>query len=58
METIKKSLARVAKKQSPDDIDGFVQRTLANIETTTDGYVDLGVHVLTAARRRWPMSTW
>ncbi|KLT41306.1 hypothetical protein CC85DRAFT_286622 [Cutaneotrichosporon oleaginosum] len=37
METIKKSLARVAKKQSPDDIDGFVQRTMANIETTTNG---------------------
>lgn len=37
MEGIKKSLARVAKKQSPDDIDGFVQRALANIETTTNG---------------------
>ncbi|BEI83145.1 hypothetical protein CcaverHIS002_0310130 [Cutaneotrichosporon cavernicola] len=37
MEGIKKSLARVAKKQSPDDIDGFVQRVLANIETTTNG---------------------
>lgn len=37
MDVIKKSLARVAKKQSPDDIDGFVNRALANIETTTDG---------------------
>lgn len=33
---IQKSLARVAKKQSPDDIDGYVKRALANIQTTTD----------------------
>lgn len=41
MDIINKSLPRVAKKQSPDDIDGFVKRALANIETTTD--VDAGV---------------
>lgn len=36
LQVIEKSLARVAKKQSPDDIDGYVKRALANIQTTTD----------------------
>ncbi|WWC91740.1 uncharacterized protein L201_006687 [Kwoniella dendrophila CBS 6074] len=33
---IQKSLARVAKKKSPDDIEGFTSKILKNIETTTD----------------------
>lgn len=33
---ISKSVARVAKKQSPDDIEGFSKKVLANIEMTTD----------------------
>jgi len=33
---ISKSLPRVAKKQSPNDIEGFVQRAKSFIETTTD----------------------
>nr|XP_019044103.1 3-hydroxyacyl-CoA dehydrogenase [Kwoniella bestiolae CBS 10118]OCF23033.1 3-hydroxyacyl-CoA dehydrogenase [Kwoniella bestiolae CBS 10118] len=33
---ISKSLSRVAKKKSPDDIEGFTKKILANIETTTD----------------------
>ncbi|KAK8853253.1 hypothetical protein IAR55_003955 [Kwoniella newhampshirensis] len=33
---ISKSLSRIAKKKSPDDIDGFTSSILKNIETTTD----------------------
>ncbi|OWZ35725.1 3-hydroxyacyl-CoA dehydrogenase [Cryptococcus neoformans] len=33
---ISKSLARVAKKKSPDDIEGFTNNVLKNISTTTD----------------------
>lgn len=33
---ISKSVARVAKKKAPEDVEGFTQRVLANIETTTD----------------------
>jgi len=33
---ITKSLGRVGKKAQPDDIDGFIQKIMANIETTTD----------------------
>ncbi|OCF44652.1 3-hydroxyacyl-CoA dehydrogenase [Kwoniella heveanensis CBS 569] len=33
---ITKSLSRVAKKQSPDDVEGFTSQILKNIETTTD----------------------
>ncbi|WVR00151.1 hypothetical protein IAU59_007293 [Kwoniella sp. CBS 9459] len=33
---ITKSLSRVAKKKSPDDIEGFTSQILKNIETTTD----------------------
>ncbi|WRT70189.1 uncharacterized protein IL334_007183 [Kwoniella shivajii] len=33
---ISKSLTRVAKKKSPDDIEGFTSKILQNIETTTD----------------------
>jgi hypothetical protein len=29
-------VARVAKKQSPDDIEGFTKKVLANVEITTD----------------------
>lgn len=35
---IAKSVARVAKKQSPDDIEGFSSKVLANIQTTTDAW--------------------
>ena len=33
---ITKSLSRVGKKTQPDDVDGFTQSIMANIETTTD----------------------
>lgn len=33
---IKKSVARVAKKQQPDDIEGFTNKVLQNISTSTD----------------------
>jgi 3-hydroxyacyl-CoA dehydrogenase len=33
---ITKSLSRVAKKASPNDIDGFTKNIMANITTTTD----------------------
>ncbi|BEI82724.1 hypothetical protein CcaverHIS002_0305920 [Cutaneotrichosporon cavernicola] len=33
---INKSVARVGKKQQPDDIEGFTKKVLANITTTTD----------------------
>ncbi|WVQ66948.1 uncharacterized protein L199_005139 [Kwoniella botswanensis] len=33
---ISKSLSRVAKKKSPDDIEGFTKKIMDNIETTTD----------------------
>ncbi|ODN94700.1 3-hydroxyacyl-CoA dehydrogenase [Cryptococcus wingfieldii CBS 7118] len=33
---ISKSLSRVAKKKSPDDIEGFTSEILKNISTTTD----------------------
>lgn len=33
---INKSVARVAKKKQPDDIEGFTKKVLANITTTTD----------------------
>lgn len=33
---ISKSLARVAKKKSPGDIEGFTNNVLKNISTTTD----------------------
>ena len=33
---ITKSLSRVGKKAQPDDVDGFTQSIMANIETTTD----------------------
>lgn len=36
---ISKSLARVAKKKSPDDIEGFTNNVLKNISTTTDSWV-------------------
>ncbi|WVR07647.1 hypothetical protein IAU60_004689 [Kwoniella sp. DSM 27419] len=36
MNIITKSLSRVAKKKSPDDIEGFTSNILKNIETTTD----------------------
>lgn len=33
---ISKSLSRVAKKASQDDVEGFTKGIMANIETTTD----------------------
>lgn len=33
---IKKSVARVAKKKQPDDIEGFTNKVLQNISTSTD----------------------
>jgi hypothetical protein len=33
---ITKSLSRVAKKASPNDIEGFTKNIMANITTTTD----------------------
>lgn len=36
---ITKSLSRVAKKSSPNDIEGFTKNIMANITTTTDAYV-------------------
>lgn len=33
---IKKSVARVAKKQQPDDIEGYTNKVLQNISTSTD----------------------
>lgn len=33
---INKSVARVAKKAQPDDIEGYSKKVLANITTTTD----------------------
>ncbi|KAI9634116.1 3-hydroxyacyl-CoA dehydrogenase [Dioszegia hungarica] len=33
---ISKSLARIAKKKQPDDIEGFTKAVMKNIETTTD----------------------
>jgi 3-hydroxyacyl-CoA dehydrogenase len=36
---ITKSLSRVAKKASPNDIEGFTKKIMANISTTTDAYV-------------------
>lgn len=36
---ITKSLSRVAKKASPNDIEGFTKKIMANITTTTDALV-------------------
>jgi hypothetical protein len=36
---ISKSLSRVAKKASPNDIEGFTKKIMANITTTTDALV-------------------
>jgi hypothetical protein len=33
---ITKSLARVAKKAQPEDIEGFTKTVMNNIQTTTD----------------------
>ena len=33
---ITKSLGRIAKKKSPNDMDGFTKGIMANIHTTTD----------------------
>ncbi|WWD19670.1 hypothetical protein CI109_104132 [Kwoniella shandongensis] len=36
LKIISKSLSRIAKKSSPDDIEGFTANVMKNIETTTD----------------------
>ena len=36
LKIISKSLSRIAMKRQPDDIEGFSQSVMANIETTTD----------------------
>jgi hypothetical protein len=40
---ITKSLSRVAKKASPNDIEGFTKKIMANISTTTDALVPLSI---------------
>lgn len=45
LKIISKSLARVAKKQAPNDVEGFTKAIMDNIETTTDASVLQTVHV-------------
>jgi hypothetical protein len=45
---ITKSLSRVAKISSPNDIEGFTKTIMANITTTTDAYV-FSPHILTGS---------
>jgi hypothetical protein len=40
LKIISKSLARIAKKKQPDDVEGFTKAVMQNIETTTDASVD------------------
>jgi hypothetical protein len=47
---ITKSLSRVAKKSSPNDIEGFTKNIMANITTTTDAYV---IHPSPTWAHRW-----